>query len=248
MLLAVLMLLISLPVLHAEATDNGAAGGGNDRTVLAFTSDIHNDSNNIAAKRLDKWMDRIEDKSDVVVVENTITISLRGNVEENIKNALNYIKSKGFKLEKLPYADHIPEFKSLENIDPEIAEHIKEGLKKVCIWKISVDKTDNVDVSDDGSESFNADASVDGDRLNLTLSGNLDSLSSPELLANYEKIKKDYNFTSVLIDCTKLEFVSSAGLRVLLIMQNDCEGEVIMKFCNESVIEAISESDINIVL
>ena len=192
--------------------------------------------------------DRIEDKSDVVVVENTITISLRGNVEENIKNALNYIKSKGFKLEKLPYADHIPEFKSLENIDPEIAEHIKEGLKKVCIWKISVDKTDNVDVSDDGSESFNADASVDGDRLNLTLSGNLDSLSSPELLANYEKIKKDYNFTSVLIDCTKLEFVSSAGLRVLLIMQNDCEGEVIMKFCNESVIEAISESDINIVL
>ena len=38
---AVLMLLISLPVLHAEATDNEAAGGGNDRTVLAFTSDIH---------------------------------------------------------------------------------------------------------------------------------------------------------------------------------------------------------------
>ncbi len=62
MLLAVLMLLISLPVLHAEATDNGAAGGGNDRTVLAFTSDIHNDPNNIAAKRLDRWLDKIEDK------------------------------------------------------------------------------------------------------------------------------------------------------------------------------------------
>jgi hypothetical protein len=56
------MLLISLPVMYAEATDNGAAGGGDGRTVLAFTSDIHNDSNNIAAKRLDKWMDRIEDK------------------------------------------------------------------------------------------------------------------------------------------------------------------------------------------
>ena len=62
MLLAVLMLFISLPVLHAEATDNGAAGGGNDRTVLAFTSDIHNDPNNIAAKRLDRWLDKIEDK------------------------------------------------------------------------------------------------------------------------------------------------------------------------------------------
>ena len=62
MLLAVLMLFVSLPVLHAEATDNGASGGGNDRTVLAFTSDIHNTSDNIAAMRLDRWLDKIEDK------------------------------------------------------------------------------------------------------------------------------------------------------------------------------------------
>ncbi|WP_407377074.1 STAS domain-containing protein [Methanobrevibacter sp.] len=189
---------------------------------------------------------RIEDKSDVSVVENTITISLRGNVEENIRNALNYIKSKGFKLEKLPYADHIPEFKSLENIDPEIAEHIKEGLKKVNIWKISVDETDKAGISDTPTESFNADASVDGNRLNLVLSGNLDSLSAPELLGNYENIKKDNSLKSVCIDCSELEYVSSAGMRVLLIMQNDCENGVIMKSCSEKVIEVLSDTNIQI--
>jgi len=40
--------------------------------------------------------------------------------------------------------------------------------------------------------------------------------------------------------------VSSAGLRVLLIMQNDCEEGVIMKSCNETVIGDLSNTDIKI--
>ena len=187
---------------------------------------------------------RIEDKSDVEVVHNTITVSLLGDVQENMKNAMNYIASKGFKLERLPYSEHVPEFKSLENADAKIKAKIKEGFKRVCIWKISLDESVDVDTCDAETESFNADASIDGDRLNLALSGNLDTLSAPKLLTNYEKIKKDYTLNSVLIDCSKLDFVSSAGLRVLLIMQEDCKGGVIMKSCNESVIEVLTDTDI----
>ena len=138
----------------------------------------------------------------------------------------------------------MPEFKSLENADPKIVAQIKEGFKRVCIWKITVDESDNVDISDGKTESFNADASIDGDRLNLNLTGNLDSLSAPKLLASYEKIKKDNTLNSVFIDCSKLDYVSSAGLRVLLIMQNDCEDGVTMKSCNETVIEALSNTNI----
>ncbi len=208
--------------------------------------------------------DRIKDKSDGKVVSNTITISMEGDVQENTKNALNYIPSKGLKLERLPFADNVPEFKSLENADPEIVAQIKEGFKRVYIWKISVDESDNVDISDDGTKPFNADksidedisdaktkpfnayASIDGNRLNLNLSGNLDTLSAPKLLANYEKIKEDTAINSVFIDCSKLNYVSSAGLRVLLIMQNECDGEVIMKSCNERVIEVLSDTNIKI--
>ena len=189
---------------------------------------------------------RIEDKSDVKVVHNTITISVLGDVQENIKNAMNYITSKGLKLERLPYSEHVPEFKSLKNADPKIAAQIKEGFKRICIWKITVDEAVNVDISDFKTDSFNAEASVDGNRLNLILSGNLDTLSAPELLANYEKIKENTTLNSVFIDCSKLEYVSSAGLRVLLIMQNDCADGVIMKSCNESVIEVLSPTNIKI--
>ena len=97
---------------------------------------------------------------------------------------------------------HVPEFKSLENADPEIVAHINECLKKVCIWKITVDESS--DIGDVKTESFNVDGSIEGDKLNLRLSGNLDTLSAPELLANYENNKKDYDFSSVVIDCAKL--------------------------------------------
>ena len=189
---------------------------------------------------------RIEDKSDVKAVQNTMNIRVVGDVQENMKNAINYIASKGFKLERLPYADHVPEFKSLENADPNIVAQIKEGLKRVCIWKITVDESVKVDISDAKTESFNAYASIEGNRLNLILLGNLDTLSAPKLLANYEKIKEDNALDSVFIDCSKLEYVSSAGLRVLLIMQNGCEGGVTMKSCNGTVIEVLSDTDITI--
>ena len=189
---------------------------------------------------------RIEDKSDVKVVCNTITIVLLGDVQENMKNAMNYIISKGLKLERLPFAEHVPEFKSLENADPKIVAQIKEGFKRVCIWKITVNESDKDEVSDAGTKSFNAVASIDGDRLNLILSGNLDTLSAPKLLANYEKIMEDNALSSVFIDGSKLEFVSSAGIRVFLIMQNDCMDGVIMKSSNETVIETLSDTDIKI--
>ena len=188
---------------------------------------------------------RVEDKSDVTTIQNAITVSSLGDVQENMKNAMNYITSKGFKLEKIPYANHVSEFKSLENTDSEIVAQIKEGLKQVYIWKITVDESVNVD-TDAKTESFNADTSIDGNRLKLILSGNLDTLSAPELLANYEKIKENNALRSVFIDCSKLKYVSSAGLRVLLIMQNDCEGGITMKSCNENIIEILSDTDINI--
>ena len=114
---------------------------------------------------------RVEDKSDVTVIQNAITVSSLGDVQENMKNAMNYITSKGLKLEKIPYANHVSEFKSLENTDSEIVAQIKEGIKQVYIWKITVDESVNVDISDAKTESFNADTSIDGNRLKLILSG-----------------------------------------------------------------------------
>ncbi|WP_323737401.1 STAS domain-containing protein [Methanosphaera sp. ISO3-F5] len=163
-----------------------------------------------------------------------------------MSNAINYITSKGFKLERIPYADHVPELRTLKNTDPKIVAHINEGLKKVCIWKISVDESVKADTFNDKTQSFNVNASIDDESLNIILSGNLDTLSAPELLAYFENIKKENIINSVIIDCSKLEYVSSAGIRVLLIMHNNCKDGLVMKSCNETVIRDLSNTNIKI--
>ena len=195
-----------------------------------------------------KNKDLVEDKSDVKIATNKMLVSAIGDIEENMKNAIKYVKSKGFKLERLPFSEHVPELKSFEKADPEVVAKIKESFKRVCIWKMSLDESASVDSPDSETGEFEAKAVVDGSKLKLTLSGSLDTLSAPKLLANYENIKENNKLETVDIDCVNLNYVSSAGLRVLLIMENDCEGGVTMKSCNESVVSILEQTGFDAIL
>ena len=71
--------------------------------------------------------------------------------------------------------------------------------------------------------------------LNLALDGRLDTTTAPEfesfLNANYEGI------TFVSIDCEKLVYISSAGLRVLLSAQKKMKGSMKLTNVCELVME-----------
>ena len=71
--------------------------------------------------------------------------------------------------------------------------------------------------------------------LNVALDGRLDTVSAPELesflVENYD------GKCSLVIDCERLSYVSSAGLRVLLATQKKTKGSMkLVKVC-ESVME-----------
>ena len=76
--------------------------------------------------------------------------------------------------------------------------------------------------------------------LELTLSGRLDTISAPNLLTFYERHKADIQ--SVHVDCEKLDYISSAGFRVLLIMQKGCVGGVTLKGINNVVREILEQT------
>ena len=78
---------------------------------------------------------------------------------------------------------------------------------------------------------------LNGTELDVKISGELNSATASELEA---VIKNDLNgVKSLIIDCQELDYMSSAGLRVLLVAQKIMikQGSMVLKHINETVKE-----------
>lgn len=77
----------------------------------------------------------------------------------------------------------------------------------------------------------------EGETLKVDLIGRLDTTTGPEL---ENSLKEDLDDVSELIlDFEKLDYVSSAGLRVLLVLQKKMnkQGSMVIRNASESIIE-----------
>jgi anti-sigma B factor antagonist len=90
-----------------------------------------------------------------------------------------------------------------------------------------------------GTKMLNIDKKVNDTTLNIALTGRLDTTTAPDL----EKELKDSldGMSAVIIDMSALEYISSAGLRVLLSAQKIMNKQGGMKLChvNENIMEIL---------
>lgn len=78
---------------------------------------------------------------------------------------------------------------------------------------------------------------INGKELILALEGRLDTTTAPNL---EEELNKEIeNFESLIFDFSNLEYLSSAGLRILLTSQKimNTKGEMIIKNVNDTIME-----------
>ncbi len=77
------------------------------------------------------------------------------------------------------------------------------------------------------------------DALVLALEGRLDTITAPELEEVVEKIPEDVN--KLVVDMAKLEYISSAGLRVILaahkLMCEERTGTMTVKNVSDGIME-----------
>jgi anti-anti-sigma factor len=70
---------------------------------------------------------------------------------------------------------------------------------------------------------MNIEKNYDGKELTLSVEGRIDTITSQEL--NKEIDDESGNFDSLIIDFTDLEYISSAGLRVLIATQKKLKAD-----------------------
>ena len=84
---------------------------------------------------------------------------------------------------------------------------------------------------------LNISKEKNGTELTFALEGRLDTITAPQFESEIREEVEDV--TALIIDCEKLEYISSAGLRVLLsaqkIMNN--KGTMVVRKVSEEVME-----------
>ena len=89
---------------------------------------------------------------------------------------------------------------------------------------------------------------VNGSDLKVILEGRLDTITAPTLLAFFEATREEHPIEAVAVDCGRLDYVSSAGLRVLVIMRKACSGGVTLSNPNEIIVDVLEQTGFAAVL
>ena len=133
------------------------------------------------------------------------------------QKAVEYLQDAGFIVEKVSYSDLMPSLISMTN-DPEGEKELREAYRSIEMWKMTLSQDAEEAKEEVEAKDFSAELSLAGEDLTIALTGRLDTITAPELLEKYERITKGKTVSSVVVDNKNLQYVSSAGLRVMLIV------------------------------
>lgn len=190
---------------------------------------------------------QVQDKSDVPVTARTLVASAM-NAEEGIRNAMMFLAKHGLKAERMIVGEHVPELASLKMATQEQAEAIRQSMGQYAFWKITPIAGKQLDTTGTKGENFDVKAELDEGTLNLQMIGRLDTLTAPALIAFFEKTSGENAIMEVNVDCAALDYISSAGLRALLMMHKKCEKGVTVRKVNEVVKEILEQTGFETIL
>jgi len=158
----------------------------------------------------------LREKADVDDLQNAMMVRI-GHEAEDVRRVQAVLSEHGLKAERIRISGGIAETKAFSQLSPDRKTAVLKATEDVAFWKVVSAGTAG-DRTEKG-HSFAIYDEVAGDVLELRLTGRVDSLTAPQLLEVYEKREAAGGIRKVRVDCHALDYISSAGLRVLLIMQ-----------------------------
>ena len=201
-----------------------------------------------AQKMINAFLSAFSTQSDSDIM-GTVLVERKDKNASGLSGGFDYdaiekvYNSYGLKVERVPYYRDDLELKMFSKLTPEQTAKLKALIKQVHIWKITSDP----DVSIDDSKpslyqegDFSSTFRNASGRLQIKLCGRVDSITAPALLKAWEDEVSAGKVESVVIDCADLDYISSAGLRVLLIIKKALpENEFILLNVNKPIMEIL---------
>lgn len=130
--------------------------------------------------------------------------------------ARKFINDMGFDLMLEPVKNYLPQkLHSMEKLPEEHQRAIRKILESICYYVMTPRKVSSSNLSSSKDKNFTLKSSINGTTLSFNLSGRLDTISAPELL---DIFRNSHDIKSVELNMQDLDYISSAELRVLLIM------------------------------
>lgn len=156
-------------------------------------------------------------------------------------------RARGFLVEKIPYYREDIELRLFDSMTDAEIEKLKENMKHVNVWKFTVDPDFKPAADASGLSKtvvgpdlpFEVKSSLHDGVLEMSIQGRMDTITAPEVLKQFQE--KGDGITGIHIDVSSMAYVSSAGLRVFLIMYKSLDDKDKFKLTgiNSSVIEIL---------
>ena len=186
----------------------------------------------------------LQEKADVNDLQNAMMVRI-GHEAEDIRRVQATLSDHGLKAERIRIAGGIAETEAFALLSPDQGKAVLKAVEDIAFWKVV--STGTAGDRTETGHSFAIYDELAGDVLELRVTGRLDSLTAPQLLEVYEKREAAGGIRKVRVDCHALDYISSAGLRVLLIMQkqhgvkllavNSTVGEILEATGFDSILE-----------
>ena len=172
------------------------------------------------------WMKKLEaagnaamKQSDVANLSNSFILDA-ADIPGSVRRTEAFLAKFGLKAEKLNLAEHMPELSTYRFLTSEQIVRFRKAMGNFYYWVITLDGArKRRNVITEKEQSFAMHYTMENGIFRVSLCGRLDSITAPELLLEWEKEKVATNIEKVIVDFERLTYISSAGVRVLLTMQ-----------------------------
>ena len=186
--------------------------------ILQFTLTFKSVLGEDALQKLMASRDAASGQSDAGSLTNAFIINPM-DVPASLDRVTALLAVHGLKARRVNLAEHMPELTVYQKLTGKQTDAFKEAMRSCHYWVITPEehwKASDVRQTD---STFSMDHLVSDGVFRVNLRGRIDTITAPELLKVWETEKSNNTITKAEINCARLQYISSAGLRVLMILQ-----------------------------